>query len=95
MLGTPGEVGGGESLGHVRWSGVMGYLNLKEMEVEKRREVCVCVKIYECHGWLFIIRVKREVKRVYRNGCRYNERLNTETGGSKTPHTHWVPWVNI
>ncbi len=32
---------------------------------------------------LFIIRVKREVKRPYRNG-RYNERLNTETGGSKT-----------
>ncbi len=25
---------------------------------------------------LFIIRVKRELKRVYRNGCRYNERLN-------------------
>ncbi len=24
---------------------------------------------------LFIIRVKRELKRVYRNGCRYNERL--------------------
>ncbi len=31
---------------------------------------------------MFIIRVKRELKRVYRNGCRYNERLNTETGGS-------------
>ena len=44
---------------------------------------------------LFIIRVKGELKRVYRNGCRYNERLNTETGGSKTPHTYWVPWVNI
>jgi hypothetical protein len=44
---------------------------------------------------LFIIRVKREIKRVYRNGCRYNERLNTETGGSKTPRTHWVAWVNI
>ncbi len=28
---------------------------------------------------LFIIRVKRELKRVYRNGCRYNERLNAET----------------
>ncbi len=24
---------------------------------------------------LFIIRVKRELKRVYRNGCRYNERV--------------------
>ena len=36
---------------------------------------------------LFIIRVKRELKRVYRNGCRYNERLNAETGGSKTSHT--------
>jgi hypothetical protein len=44
---------------------------------------------------LFIIRVKREVKRVYRNGCRYNERLNSETGGSKTPRTHWVVRVNI
>jgi hypothetical protein len=33
---------------------------------------------------LFITRVKRELKRVYRNGCRYNERLNAETGGSKT-----------
>jgi hypothetical protein len=28
-------------------------------------------------GLLFIIRVKRELKRVYRNGCRYSERLNT------------------
>ncbi len=37
---------------------------------------------------LFIIRVKRELKRVYRNGCRYNERLNAETGD-------WVPRVNI
>jgi hypothetical protein len=33
---------------------------------------------------------EREIKRVYRDGCRYNERLNTETGGSKTPHVHWV-----
>jgi hypothetical protein len=45
---------------------------------------------FECR-LLFIIRVKRELKRVYRNGCRYNERVNTETGGSKTPRTHWVP----
>ncbi len=44
---------------------------------------------------LFIIRVKRELKRVYRNGCRYNERLNVETEGSKTSHIHWVTWVNI
>ena len=44
---------------------------------------------------MFIIRVKREIKRVYRNGCRYNERLNTETGGSKTTRTHWVVGVNI
>ncbi len=28
------------------------------------------------------IRVKGELKRVYINGCRYNERLNTETEGS-------------
>jgi len=41
-------------------------------------------------GLLFIMRVKRELKRVYRNGCRYNERLNAETGESKTPRTHWV-----
>ncbi len=33
---------------------------------------------------LFIIRVKREVKSVHRNGCRYYERLHDETGGSKT-----------
>jgi hypothetical protein len=39
---------------------------------------------------LFIIRVKRELKRVYRNGCRYNERLNAETGRSKTSRTHSV-----
>jgi hypothetical protein len=39
---------------------------------------------------LFIIRVKRELKRVCRNGCRYNERLNAETGGSKTPRTHLI-----
>ena len=34
-------------------------------------------------GLLFIIRVKRELKRVYKNGCRYNQRLNAETGQSK------------
>ncbi len=34
---------------------------------------------------LFIMRVKRELKRVYINGCRYNDRLNAETEGSKTP----------
>jgi hypothetical protein len=44
---------------------------------------------------LFIIRVNRELKRVYINGCRYNERLNSKTEGSKTPHIHWVPRVNI
>ncbi len=44
---------------------------------------------------LFIIRVKLELKRVYINGCRYNERLNAETEGSKTPHIHWVERVNI
>ncbi len=45
-------------------------------------------------GLLFIIRVNREVKRVYINGCRYNERLNSETEGSKTSYIHcqstWV-----
>ena len=44
---------------------------------------------------LFIIRVKRELKRVYINTCRYNERLNAETEGSKTTHIHWVALVNI
>ena len=44
---------------------------------------------------LFIIIVNREIKRVYRNGCRCNERLNAETEGSKTPRTHWVARVNI
>jgi hypothetical protein len=34
---------------------------------------------------LFIIRVKRELKRVYRNGCRYNQRLNVETGERMPP----------
>jgi hypothetical protein len=43
---------------------------------------------------LFIIRVKWDLKRVYINGCRYNERLNTETEGSKTSRIHWVVWVN-
>jgi hypothetical protein len=46
-------------------------------------------------GLLFIIRVKRELKRVYINGCRYYERLNAETEGSKTPRIHWVARVNI
>ena len=27
------------------------------------------------------------------SGCRYNERLNADTGGSKTPRTHWVAQV--
>ena len=53
------------------------------------------VKIKERFLLLFIIRVKRELQRVYRNGCRYNEGLNAETGGSKTSRTHWVVWVNI
>jgi len=50
---------------------------------------------WEVARLLFIIRVKWELKRVYRNGCRCNERLNTETGGSKTPRIHWVALVNI
>jgi hypothetical protein len=53
-----------------------------------------------CHRLIgFVVvyykRAKRELKRVYGNGCRYNERLNTQTGGSKTPRTHWVTRVNI
>ncbi len=54
------------------------------------------VEIQNQYCWLlFIIRVKQELKRVYRNGCRYDKRLNAETGGSRTPHTHWVDRVNI
>ncbi len=33
--------------------------------------------------------VNRELKRIYMDGCRYNERLNTETRGSKTSPIHW------
>jgi hypothetical protein len=38
---------------------------------------------------LFVVYYKRkgEIKREYRNWCRYNERLNDETGGSETPLT--------
>jgi hypothetical protein len=60
--------------------------------------ICSLARRWLCYlvsRLLFIIRVKRELERVYRNGCRYNERLTSETGGSKTPHTHWVVWVNI
>ena len=61
-----------------------------------RRPVNVTVNTTgDCVMVLFIIRVKRELKRVYGNGCRYNERLNAETGGSKTPRIHWVARVNI
>jgi hypothetical protein len=42
-----------------------------------------------------LLRPERELKRVYINGCRYNEGLNAEIGGSKTPHIHWVARVNI
>jgi hypothetical protein len=57
--------------------------------------IVVSSSVFFFNSLLFIIRVKRELKRVYKNGCRYNERLNTETGGSKTSHTHWVARVNI
>ena len=42
------------------------------------------IKTRPTHEFLFVVycKSKRELKRVYRNGCRYNERLNTETGGS-------------
>ncbi len=36
------------------------------------------VKICTQNWVVYYKRVKREVKRVYRNGCRCNERLNTE-----------------
>jgi hypothetical protein len=53
------------------------------------------MSFYLLYLQLFIVRVNRELQRVYRNGCRYNERLNAETGGSQTSHIHWVVWVNI
>jgi hypothetical protein len=31
---------------------------------------------------------------MYIDGCRYNERLNAETGGSRTTHIHWVTRVH-
>jgi hypothetical protein len=52
-------------------------------------DLCACESEEHEHGvgpgvnaiiMLFIRRVKRELMRVYRNGCRYNERLITETG---------------
>jgi hypothetical protein len=49
----------------------------------------------ESNNVYYIIRVKLELKRVYINGCRYNERLNVETEGSNTPRIHWVALVNI
>jgi hypothetical protein len=58
---------------------------------EGRCDVWVFLFVY----LLFIMRVKRELKRVYRNGCRYNERLNVETGGSETSRTHWVSKVSV
>ena len=66
-------------------------LELEHLKIETR----LISERFANSSLLFIIRVKRELKRVYRNGCRYNERLNTETGGSKTSHTHWVARVNI
>ena len=47
--------------------------------------------------FLFIIRGKARAKEnIYRwVSVSLNERLNTETGRSKTSHIHWVAWVNI
>ncbi len=38
--------------------------------------------------------MKREVKTIQIDGCRYNERLNDKTEKSK-PHIHWVARVEI
>jgi hypothetical protein len=68
----------------------------QDLETTEGEGVDFLAELLELPGvLLFIIRVNRELKRVYRNGCRYNERLNSETGGSKTPRTHWVARVNI
>jgi hypothetical protein len=44
--------------------------------------------------FLFVVHYKSKAgaKRVYRNVCRYDERLNAETGGSKTPRIYWVAY---
>ena len=39
--------------------------------------------------------VKEESKRIHVDGCRYNERLNTKTGGSRLSHIHYVAQVKI
>jgi hypothetical protein len=46
---------------------------------------------------LFIIKGKvRAQENIYRwVSVSWNERLNSETEGSKTPHIHWVEGVNI
>ncbi len=64
----------------------------KDKDEVNNREVSECESLFSLNRylpglfimnkWEFIIRVKQELKRVYRNGCRYNERLNAETGGS-------------
>ena len=48
-------------------------------------------------GFFFCLlqEVKGGLKRMYIDGCRYNERLNTKTEGFKTTLIHWVVWVNI
>jgi hypothetical protein len=38
----------------------------------------------------FCLLQKVDLKRIYIDECRYNERLNSKTEGSKTPHIHWV-----
>jgi hypothetical protein len=61
---------------------------LVELEHLKIKTTLTDEMFGECDGgvcvlevWVFIIRVERELKRVYRNGCRYNERLYKEVIG--------------
>jgi len=55
------------------------HLKIKD-EVRDEKFASVRVSEVMTELLLFIIRVKRELERVYKNGCRYNERLNDETG---------------
>ena len=54
----------------------------------------LCGGLEQMNGCL-LLEVKRELKRIYIDGCLYNERLNVKTEGSKTSPLHWVERVNI
>jgi hypothetical protein len=72
-------------MSHIHWVARQNKQEIPNDEEEvNTREIHKFV--HKCDGQgihvIFIIRVKRELKRVYGNGCRYNERLKAEAGGS-------------